>query len=198
LEETIVAVRSLLQGELYNARGKYVSLENVQLEYPPIQAPPISAGVRGLRSLRLAGRVADGTVLAEGAAPAYVSWAKAQIVIGADGEQTLRVVARYADIWDCSVATAEEYSHKSTILDSICMAVGRNPATIERSRRISVDPSDLHVAYQETRAFIELGATHIIYHVPVPDPSSILSRLAEEVALPLRTEYQGSKPPSIR
>ncbi len=82
LEETLVAVRSLLRGEMYNAQGKYVSLENVQLEYPPAQVPPISAGVRGLRSLRLSGRVADGTILAEGAAPAYVSWAKEQIVHG--------------------------------------------------------------------------------------------------------------------
>ena len=82
LEETLVAVRSLLRGETYNSHGQYVSLENVQLEYPPAQVPPVSAGVRGIRSLRLSGRVADGTVLAEGAAPAYVSWAKQQIVHG--------------------------------------------------------------------------------------------------------------------
>lgn len=82
LEETLVAVRSLLRGELYQAHGQYVSQENVQLEYPPLQVPPLSVGVRGPRSLRLAGRVADGTVLAEGAAPAYVAWAKEQIAHG--------------------------------------------------------------------------------------------------------------------
>lgn len=114
-------------------------------------------------------------------------------VIGADGEQTLRVVARYANIWDCSVDTPEEYRHKSAILDSHCAAIGRNPAIIERSRHISVDPSNLHAAYQETRAFIEVGATHIIYHVPVPDPLGILRRLAEEVAEPLRAAYPGGE-----
>lgn len=109
--------------------------------------------------------------------------------IGGDGEQTLRVVARYANIWDCSVDSPEEYRHKSAVLDSYCAAIGRDPATIERSRHISVDPSDLHAALLETRAFIEVGATHILYHVPVPDPLGILHSLAEEVAEPLRAEY---------
>lgn len=110
-------------------------------------------------------------------------------VIGAEGKQTLRVVACHADIWDCSVNTPEEYSHKSAVLDDACAAIGRDPATIEHSRHISVDPSDLHAAYEETRAFIAVGATYIIYHVPVPDPQGILQRLAEEVAEPLRADY---------
>ena len=113
-------------------------------------------------------------------------------VIGADGEQTLRVVARHANIWDCSVDSPEEYHHKSQLVDRYCAGIGRDPATIQRSRHISVDSSDLHAALHETRAFIEVGATHIIYHVPVPDPLGILHRLAEEVAEPLRTEYQVS------
>jgi F420-dependent oxidoreductase-like protein len=113
-------------------------------------------------------------------------------VIGADGEQTLRVVARYADIWDCSVETPEEYEHKSRILDRICAEIGRDPDGIKRSRHIEVDTSNLNAAYRETRAFLEVGATHILYHVPVPDTLRILSRLAEEVAEPLRAEYQGT------
>jgi F420-dependent oxidoreductase-like protein len=113
--------------------------------------------------------------------------------IGGDGERTLRVVARYADIWDCSVDSPEEYCHKSAVLDSSCAAIGRDPASIERSRHISVDPSDLNAARLETRTFIEVGATHIIYHVPVPDPMGILRRLAEEVAEPLRAEYQEAR-----
>jgi F420-dependent oxidoreductase-like protein len=111
-------------------------------------------------------------------------------VIGADGERTLRVVARYANIWDCSVASPEEYRHKSAILDSYCAAVGRDPTTIEHSRHVAVDSSDLHAALLETRAFIDVGATHIIYHVPVPDPMGILRRLADEVAAPLAAESQ--------
>lgn len=118
-------------------------------------------------------------------------------VIGADGEQTLRVVAHYANIWDCSVDSPEEYHHKSAVLNSHCAAIGRDPTTIERSRHISVDPLNVDAARQETRAFIEVGATHIIYHVPVPDPLGILHRLDEEVAEPLRTEYQVAKKHSL-
>lgn len=111
------------------------------------------------------------------------------IVIGGEGEHTLRVIARHADVWDCSVETPEEYQNKSVQLDDLCAAIARDPATIECSRHISVDPLDLQSAQRDTRAFIEAGATHIIYHVPVPEPPDFLHRLAEEVAEPLRAEY---------
>ena len=108
-------------------------------------------------------------------------------VLAGEGEHTLRVIARHADVWDCSVETTEQYRQKSALLDSYCAAIGRDPTTIERSRHISVDPSHLDETLRQTRAFIEAGATHIIYAVSQPE---ILRRLAEEVALPLRVEYQ--------
>jgi F420-dependent oxidoreductase-like protein len=110
--------------------------------------------------------------------------------IAGEGEQTLKVIARYANIWDCSVDSPELYRQKSTLLEHYCTTIGRDPTTIEHSRHISVDPSNLHTARLETRSFIEVGATHIIYHVPVPASQDILHRLAEEVAEPLRAEYQ--------
>ena len=108
-------------------------------------------------------------------------------VLAGEGVHTLRVIARYADVWDCSIETAEQYRQKSALLDSYCAAIGRDPATIERSRHISVDPSHLDAALRQTQVFIEAGATHIIYSVSRPE---ILQRLAEEVAFPLRVEYQ--------
>jgi F420-dependent oxidoreductase-like protein len=111
--------------------------------------------------------------------------------IGAEGVRTLRVVARYAQIWDCSVATAEEYRQKSALLDSYCAEIGRDAASIQRSRHISVDPSDLAAARRETQLFMAAGANYIIYHVPVPDTRSTLRRLAEEVAAPLHAGYEG-------
>ena len=111
-------------------------------------------------------------------------------VIGGEGEQTLKVIALYADIWDCSADSPELYHQKSILLENYCAAIGRDPASIEYSRHISVDPSDLKAALVETRSYIEVGATHIIYHVPVPASQNILRRLAEEVASPLQAEYQ--------
>lgn len=85
LEESIVAVRRLLAGERFSSDGRYVSLDDVALVTPPDPAPPVSAGVRGPRSLQMAGRCADGTILAELCSPAYLRWAHEQIDAGGGG-----------------------------------------------------------------------------------------------------------------
>jgi 5,10-methylenetetrahydromethanopterin reductase len=72
LEEVLVAVRRLLDGEEVTVSGKEVTLDAVALERPPTVRPLLLAGVRGPRSLALAGRVADGVLLAEPAGPHYV------------------------------------------------------------------------------------------------------------------------------
>jgi F420-dependent oxidoreductase-like protein len=110
--------------------------------------------------------------------------------IGGEGEQTLKVIARHADIWDCSVDSPEAYHQKSILLANYCTAIGRDPASIVYARHISVDPTHLKAALLETRSFLEVGATYFIYHVPVPATANILRRLAEEVALPLQAECQ--------
>ncbi|ROT32477.1 LLM class flavin-dependent oxidoreductase [Micromonospora sp. HM5-17] len=76
LGETVTAVRALLAGETVTVTGRHARLAEVALEFPPEQPPPIATGVRNARSLRLSGRVADGTILAECASPAYVRWAR--------------------------------------------------------------------------------------------------------------------------
>ncbi len=79
LDEVAGSVRRLLHGEKVTYQGRQVQLQDAQLLFPPGQVPPISLGVRGPKSLALSGRVADGTILAEFAPPAYVSWAREQI-----------------------------------------------------------------------------------------------------------------------
>jgi 5,10-methylenetetrahydromethanopterin reductase len=78
LEEVLTAVRRLLHGETVTAHGRHVTLDAVALERPPDPVPPVLAGVRGPRSLAMAGRVAEGLVLAEGGGPSYVRSAIAQ------------------------------------------------------------------------------------------------------------------------
>ncbi len=73
LDETISAVKRLLAGDEVTFSGREVHLDHVRLDRPPATVPPILAGVRGPKSMALAGRVADGVVLAEGAGPSYVS-----------------------------------------------------------------------------------------------------------------------------
>ncbi len=73
LEEAITIVRRLLSGETVDVDGAEFTMRDVTLDAPPSTVPPVLAGVRGPKSLALAGRVADGAVLAEGAGPTYVA-----------------------------------------------------------------------------------------------------------------------------
>lgn len=84
LEDTLTAVRRLLDGERVSMAGSYVNLHDVKLAFPPEHRPPLLAGVRGPRSIAAAGRVADGLILAEPTSPAYVRWAREQFQLAAD------------------------------------------------------------------------------------------------------------------
>lgn len=73
LREQATALRALLSGDTVTTDGRYVKLDGLRIEQPPAVVPPILAGVRGPRSLALAGEVADGTVLAEPVTPEYLA-----------------------------------------------------------------------------------------------------------------------------
>ena len=79
LEEYIGVLRRLLAGQRVDFGGRYVRLSDVQLAYPPSVVPPVFAGVRGPKSLRLSGRVAKGTILAEPVTPEYLATVTEQI-----------------------------------------------------------------------------------------------------------------------
>jgi alkanesulfonate monooxygenase SsuD/methylene tetrahydromethanopterin reductase-like flavin-dependent oxidoreductase (luciferase family) len=63
LREYTKAVRDLLHGNTVTTDGRYVQLDQVALDWPPGQAPPLLVGARGPRTLRLAGELADGVIL---------------------------------------------------------------------------------------------------------------------------------------
>lgn len=69
LEETIESVRALLSGERVELTGREVRLDGIRLVHPPAEVPPLVAGVVREKSLQLSGRVADGTLIAEGHGP---------------------------------------------------------------------------------------------------------------------------------
>lgn len=87
LDEHLTALRALLRGERLDAHGSHVDVTDVRLSSPPRVVPRLLAGVRGPRSLALAGRVADGTVLAEPVTPEYV--AEARRHVAAPGEHRI-------------------------------------------------------------------------------------------------------------
>ena len=73
LEEHVSAVRSLLGGERISRDGRYVRLREAALAWPPAARPPVYVGGMGPMTLRLAGAVGDGVILALGTSPDELS-----------------------------------------------------------------------------------------------------------------------------
>jgi len=99
LEETVTAVRQLLGGDMVNMSGQQVHLEQVQMQLTSDYIPPIYLGAMREKSLRLAGRMGEGTILTGMSSPAYVRWACEHIHAGMDEVgRTENRVAVYFDV----------------------------------------------------------------------------------------------------
>lgn len=108
-------------------------------------------------------------------------------VIGGGGEQlTLRVVARYADVWNHVGGSVDTFKHKVEVLHQHCAAVGRDPAEIALSVQVPVNNDDLAATTKATQDYVAAGATHIVYTLRAPYPDGIVARLADEVVANVR------------
>ena len=79
LREYVTALRSLLAGAEVSTQGRYVRLDRVSLDWPPRSPVAVYVGAVGRRTLRLAGEVADGTILTAGTTVDAVRRARAVI-----------------------------------------------------------------------------------------------------------------------
>jgi F420-dependent oxidoreductase-like protein len=113
-------------------------------------------------------------------------------VIGGGGEQlTLKVVARYADVWNFVGGPVETFTHKLGVLREHCAAVGRDPAEIELSVQIYVNYDDDDATVRAVQQFVDAGATHIILNLRPPYPEAIVTRLAENVVPRVKPRADG-------
>ncbi len=81
------------------------------------------------------------------------------ITIGGAGEQRmLRLVARYADRWNCPMNAAADLEHKLEVLRSHCAEVGRDPNTITVSEQVIVvlgkDDADVRQRWAMAKQFL--------------------------------------------
>jgi alkanesulfonate monooxygenase SsuD/methylene tetrahydromethanopterin reductase-like flavin-dependent oxidoreductase (luciferase family) len=61
------------------------------------------------------------------------------ILVGALGEQiALRVVAKYADIWNMVSVDLESLNRKQALLNRYCEEAGRDPSTLRRSLEVPI------------------------------------------------------------
>jgi alkanesulfonate monooxygenase SsuD/methylene tetrahydromethanopterin reductase-like flavin-dependent oxidoreductase (luciferase family) len=82
LQETVSAVRRLLSGESVTTLGEQLQLDQVQMQMTPRHVPQLYIGAMRERTLQLAGRVGDGTLLTGMSTPEYVRWALGHIRTG--------------------------------------------------------------------------------------------------------------------
>ena len=104
---------------------------------------------------------------------------------------TLRVVAKYADVWNFVGGGIDAFRHKNEVLNGHCAEIGRDPATIERSIQWPINYNNMAESRDGMRPYIAEGANHIILNLRAPYPEGIAHRLAEEVIAPLRAEFEG-------
>ncbi|MGH9096493.1 MAG: LLM class flavin-dependent oxidoreductase, partial [Acidimicrobiales bacterium] len=132
------------------------------------------------RSLQLKGAVCE---------PKPLQHPHPPILIGGWGERVLRIVAEYADIWNCPAYTVAQLEEKNTLLDAHCAAIGRDPNEIVRSVQMIVR-SDEPDAPAATRAgileMIDAGFTHLVL-VPFPWDRPV-RWLADEIVEPVLAE----------
>lgn len=97
MREYAGALRALLAGERVTTSGRYVSLDDVALDWPPARPVPVPVAATGPKSLSLAGEVADGVVLEDSVGltglPAVLERiAEGRTAAGRDGSDAFTVV----------------------------------------------------------------------------------------------------------
>ncbi len=105
-------------------------------------------------------------------------------VIGGKGERrTLGAAARWADQWNYPGGEPEELARLVGILGERCAEVGRDVGEVEVSIQLrNFDPDK---AGDVAAEYLEAGADHIIFMMPLPFDPAILESLANRLA-PLR------------
>jgi len=104
------------------------------------------------------------------------------IWIGASGETTMRLVARYADVWNAAGGDPGRVGELTTMLEQACAAVGRNPTEIRRSIQFGWDGASRAQLLEQAGGFLEGGITEQVVYLRRKDPVALAHKVAE--ALP--------------
>jgi len=100
------------------------------------------------------------------------------IWIGGSGRQrTLRITARYADVWNAAWGSPDEVAEVSAVLDRRCAEIGRDPAEIRRSVQFRVSEANDELV-RLAESYHAVGVTEIVLILDGANPGA----LAEQVA----------------
>jgi F420-dependent oxidoreductase-like protein len=105
------------------------------------------------------------------------------IVIGGAGEKrTLRIAARFAQHWNISFVTPDQFIKKNEILLTHCESVGRDSSLITRSVQIisGADQDPVEVA-DEAAALFAAGVDKVIFMLSTPYRAERVTALAKSL-----------------
>jgi len=101
------------------------------------------------------------------------------IWIGGSGRQrTLRITARYADVWNAAGGSPDEVAELSAVLDGRCAEIGRDPAQIRRSVQIRVPEANDDVL-KLAESYRAVGVSEIVLILHSQDPVGLSDRMAD-------------------
>ena len=123
LREYAGTLRRLLAGERVDVAGRYVTLSDVALDWPPDPVPPLLIGAVGPRTLRLAGELGDGVILTSAGAAGVA----AAMPVLLDGRRGSAATDRPFDVV-CFLSVGVEDSAES--IAAAVLAAGDAGATI--------------------------------------------------------------------
>lgn len=161
LGESAEALRALLRGERVQMQGREVRIDDLRLVHPPESVPPVVLGVVRPRSLELAGRVADGTVITEGHGPADLEAALALIRKGGAGADHELIVFAFAAVAD-DPAQAEHALRQQ--VEGQAGWLGREPSQMFT---VSGTPADAAARIAQLQAS---GATSVVLRFSGEEP----------------------------
>jgi F420-dependent oxidoreductase-like protein len=127
------------------------------------------------------------------------------LLVGGGGKKvTLRIAAQHADAWNLAFAPPDVYAKRARQLEEHCEAVGRDPATIEKTVNVLLDwdgttlierftPTSLELfrpsvltgstaqVVDQVAAFLAAGAQHLNLALRAPFDVESIERFADEV-----------------
>jgi probable F420-dependent oxidoreductase len=96
---------------------------------------------------------------------------KLPILIGGGGERVvLRLVAEHAQMWN-AIGSADQYAHKSAVLDDWCQRIGRDPKEIERTANVP------YLSHRDVDEWLKAGLQHFVFRLAHPFATKDLERM---------------------
>jgi len=163
LREQTDALRRLLAGETVTVAGRYTTLTEVALDWPPVTPPPLMLGGTGPRSLALAAELGDGLLLANCRTLGEVEQARQVLAEhGRDAGHELAATLVVATGPGAEQRVAAEIPHWGRPPEPGMGAAG-DAATIAAAVRQLVDAGATSVCFQPTRDEPDLdGLVHLL------------------------------------